>query len=86
MGRIASQMWRGAADGYVDRDADVARRLNERDDELDELHSSLTAELVTGQLSVPIALEMALVARFYERLGDHAVNIGERIRYIAEGP
>jgi phosphate transport system protein len=85
MGRIGTQMWREAADGYVDRDPDVAARLNERDDELDELHSSLTAELVTGQLSVPVALEMALVARFYERLGDHAVNIGERIRYMAEG-
>ena len=85
MGHIGTQMWREAADGYVDRDAGVAARLNERDDELDELHSSLTAELVTGQLRVPIALEMALVARFYERLGDHAVNIGERIRYIAEG-
>ena len=86
MGHIDTQMWREAADGYVDRDPNVAAHLNERDDELDELHSSLTAELVTGQLSVPIALEMALVARFYERLGDHAVNIGERIRYIAEGP
>jgi phosphate transport system protein len=85
MGHIDTQMWREAADGYVDRDPHVAARLNERDDELDELHSSLTAELVTGQLSVPIALEMALVARFFERLGDHAVNIGERIRYIAEG-
>jgi phosphate transport system protein len=85
MGHIGTEMWRQAADGYVDRDAEVAARLNERDDELDELHSSLTAELVTGQLSVPIALEMALVARFYERLGDHAVNIGERIRYIAGG-
>jgi phosphate transport system protein len=86
MGRIGTQMWREAADGYVDRDPEVATRLNDRDDELDGLHSSLTAELVTGQLTVPIALEMALVARFYERLGDHAVNIGERIRYIAEGP
>jgi phosphate transport system protein len=85
MGHIGTQMWREAADGYVDRDAGVAARLNERDDELDELHSSLTAELVSGQLAVPIALEMALIARFYERLGDHAVNIGERIRYIAEG-
>jgi phosphate transport system protein len=85
MGHISTQMWREAADGYVDRDAEVAARLNERDDELDALHSSLTAELVTGRLAVEIALEMALVARFYERLGDHAVNIGERIRYIAEG-
>lgn len=85
MGHVATRMWRDAADGYVDRDPDIAADLNERDDELDELHSSLTAELVTGQLSVPIALEMALIARFYERLGDHAVNIGERIRYMAEG-
>jgi phosphate transport system protein len=85
MGHVATQMWREAADAYVDRDGDAAARLAERDDELDELHSSLTAELVTGQLRVPIALEMALIARFYERLGDHAVNIGERIRYIAEG-
>ena len=85
MGHIGTQMWREAADGYVDRDGGVAARLNERDDELDELHSSLIAELVTGQLGVPVALEMALVARFYERLGDHAVNIGERIRYIAGG-
>src|SRR3954464_9615518 len=85
MGHIATEMWREAADGYVDPDPKVAAPLNERDDELDELHSSLTAELVTGQISVPVALEMALVARFFERLGDHAVNIGERIRYIAEG-
>ena len=85
MGKVGTEMWRAAADAYADRDGDVAVRLNERDDELDELHVSLTAELVSGQLTVPVALEMALVARFYERLGDHAVNIAERIRYIAEG-
>ena len=85
MGLVGTQMWREATDGYADRDAGVAARLNEHDDELDELHGRLTAELVTGQLPVPIALEMALVARFYERLGDHAVNIGERIRYITDG-
>jgi phosphate transport system protein len=85
MGKVGAEMWREAADAYADRDGDVAVHLNDRDDELDELHSSLTAELVTGQLTVPIALEMALIARFYERLGDHAVNIAERIRYIAEG-
>ena len=85
MGAVGTAMWREAADAYADRDGEAAARLNDTDDELDELHVSLTAELVSGQLSVPIALEMALVARFYERLGDHAVNIGERIRYIAEG-
>src|SRR3954471_17779298 len=39
MGHIDTQMWREAADGYVDRDPHVATRLNDRDDELDELHS-----------------------------------------------
>src|SRR3954447_7208586 len=48
MGHIATEMWRQAADAYVDRSPHAAGELNERDDELDELHSSLTAELVTG--------------------------------------
>jgi phosphate transport system protein len=85
MGRVGVEMWRAAADAYVDRDGEAAIALNERDDEMDELHVSLTAELVSGKLSVPAALEMALVARFYERLGDHAVNVAERVRYLAEG-
>ena len=85
MGKLDATMWRMAADAYADRNPKAASHLDELDDELDELHVSLTAELVSGQLTVPVALEMALVARFYERLGDHAVNIGERIRYIAEG-
>ena len=85
MGRVGVEMWRAAADAYVDGDADAAQALNERDDEMDELHVSLTAELVSGKLSVPVALEMALVARFYERLGDHAVNVAERVRYLAQG-
>ena len=85
MGEVGATMWRMAADSWVDRDPKTAARLDELDDELDELHVSLTAELVSGQLTVPVALEMALVARFYERLGDHAVNIGDRIRYMVEG-
>lgn len=85
MGRVGVEMWHGVADAYVQRSATAAAALRERDDELDELHVSLTAELVSGSLSLPVSLEMALVARFYERLGDHAVNVAERIRYLAEG-
>ena len=52
----------------------------------DAVRAGRVTNLSNGAVStVPIALEMALVARFFERLGDHAVNIGERIRYIAEG-
>ena len=85
MGRVGVEMWREAADAYIERDPKAGERLNNRDDELDELHVSLTAELMSGALPVPVVLEMALVGRFYERLGDHAVNIANRIKYLASG-
>jgi phosphate transport system protein len=83
MGEVGADMWRSVADAFVQRDGDAAERLREADDELDDLHSSMTAELAASALSPPVLMEMALVARFYERLGDHAVNIAERIRRLA---
>jgi len=81
MGRVGVEMWRMAADGYAERDSTAARRLEVRDDEMDELHNSLTAEIASGSVSLPVAIEMGLVGRFYERLGDHAVNVARRIGY-----
>ena len=83
MSELASAMWRQAADAWYQRDRTVASSLSERDEEMDELHSSLTAELASGQMSVQVAMEMALVARDYERLGAHAVNIARRVVYLA---
>jgi phosphate transport system protein len=83
MGEIACSMWRRTADAYADRDADAAAHLEELDDDLDELHVLLTAEIASGSMPIPIAIEAALVARFYERLGDHAVNLARRIAALA---
>jgi len=83
MGALASDMWRQAVDGWYQRDRSVALTLDERDDEMDELYASLTGELASGRMAVPVAMEMTLVARFYERLGDHAVNIARRVVYLA---
>ena len=55
----------------------------ERDDEMDQFHASLLAELASGRMALPVTMEMTLVARFYERLGDHAVNIARRVIYLA---
>ncbi|HVM07856.1 MAG TPA: phosphate signaling complex protein PhoU [Acidimicrobiales bacterium] len=85
MGRTGVELWQRAAKAFHDRDVAAADELDELDDELDELHVSLTAELVSGAVSVPIAIEMTLVARYFERLGDHAVNIAKRVRYLAGG-
>ena len=83
MGELASGMWRQAADSWYQRDRSAALALEERDNEMDELHSSLIAELASGQMALPVTMEMTLVARFYERLSAHAVNIARRVIYLA---
>jgi phosphate transport system protein len=83
MGNLASEMWRQAVDSWYQRDRSAATALETRDDEMDELHASLIGELASGRMALPVTMEMTLVARFYERLGDHAVNIARRVVYLA---
>jgi phosphate transport system protein len=86
MGAVAADMWREAADCWYQRDAAAALAVAERDDEMDQLYSSLIAELASGRMALPVTMEMTLVARFYERLGDHAVTIARRVVYLAGTP
>jgi phosphate transport system protein len=83
MGALCVDMWRATADAYLERDASAAAWLSSRDDELDALHAEFIAEAGSGQVPVAVAMELALVGRFYERLGDHAVHVAERVRYLA---
>jgi phosphate transport system protein len=83
MGSLASDMWRQAADCWYQRDKSGAFALDDRDQEMDQLYSSLIGELASGTMTLPVTMEMTLVARFYERLGDHAVNIARRVVYLA---
>jgi phosphate transport system protein len=79
MGTVAATIWRAAADAYADRDATAAEALEAADDELDDLHTALTSELLGGGVAANLAADATLIARFYERLGDHAVHIGARM-------
>ena len=79
MGELCSEMWRLTADAYADRSAEHADEVEDLDDDLDHLHVILTAEIASGSMSLPVTIESALVARFYERFGDHAVNLTRRI-------
>jgi phosphate transport system protein len=86
MGEVGSEMWDMAAEAYARRDAAAAAILRSRDDEIDDLHVSLTAELAAGGISIPVAIEMGLVARYFERLGDHAVNVTRRLIRLGGPP
>jgi phosphate transport system protein len=78
MGEVASTIWREATDVIIDGRAEAWGAIEDIDDELDDLHVSLTAELTSGSMTVPVAVEVALMARFYERFGDHCVNLARR--------
>lgn len=83
MGDLATAMWRQATDAWYQRDRDAAEGLRMSDEEMDELHASLVAEIASGDIRIPVAMEMRLAAHAYERLGAHAVNICRRVTYLA---
>jgi phosphate transport system protein len=83
MGDLAWGMWRQVGDSWRHRDRSVALALGERHDQMSELHASLIAELASGRMVLPVAMEMTLVARCYQRLGDHAVNLARRVIDLA---
>ena len=78
MGEVASTIWREATDVIIDGKLEASGAIEDIDDELDDLHVSLTAELTSGSMTLPVAVELALMARFYERFGDHCVNLARR--------
>jgi phosphate transport system protein len=78
MGEVACAMWRMAADSYAERQAG-SERIDLLDDEMDDLHVQFIAEIAEGSVPVAVAIELALLGRFYERLGDHAVNLTRRV-------
>jgi phosphate transport system protein len=82
MTEVALDMWRTAADAYAERSAQGVA-LDEDDEEMDLLHQRLTREIAAEEMPTPVATQLTLVARFYERLGDHAVNLAHRIGAFA---
>jgi len=83
MGEVAVHMWRATTDAYAERQPEGWPLVDDLDDEMDDLHVSLTVEVVAGTMPLPVAVELALLARFYERFGDHAVNLAKRVAVLA---
>lgn len=89
MGDEALRLYRHAIDAYADADEDKAAAVAVMDDDLDDLHRVFIVHILetchAGGLDVQAAIQLALIGRFYERVGDHAVNIGEKVRYMVSG-
>jgi len=78
-----------AADAFADRDAERARALNDMDDVMDDLQKELFRTIFSfparDEAAVQLAVQVALVGRYFERIADHAVNVAERVPYIVTG-
>ena len=86
----AARLFKYAIDAYIDGDAGLAAALDDIDDRLDELNSrtvqAVFEEYEGGEgSSLQVSVQLALICRYYERIGDHAVNMGERVRYMVDG-
>ncbi len=86
MGDLAQSMLRDALDAYVRRDTTLARSVLDRDDELDSLKTQVFRELLTYMLQNPATIEpsldLVLVSRHLERIGDHATNVAEDVIFM----
>jgi len=87
MNRLSRGILRDALDAFVNLDAETARQLGARDDEVDALHESVFRVMLTHMLDEDISacLQMLLISRNIERIADHAVNIGEDVVYLVQG-
>jgi phosphate transport system protein len=86
MASIAQGMLRDALDAFVRRDTALAQAVLEADDALDSLKTQVFRELLTYMLQDPRtiepALDLILVSRHLERIGDHATNVAEDVIFM----
>ena len=86
MANIAQTMLRDALDAFVRRDLALAQHVLNEDDRLDSLKTQIFRELLTYMLQDPTtiepALDLILVSRHLERIGDHATNVAEDVIFI----
>ncbi|MGH9152938.1 MAG: phosphate signaling complex protein PhoU [Acidimicrobiales bacterium] len=85
MAEEAHQLFQGAVEAYGRRDVASAEALDVWDDRLDELHRRFLAELFRTPPDLATTIDVVLVGRYLERVADHAVTIGHRIRYLVMG-
>ena len=86
MGDIAQAMLRDALDAFVKRDTELATKVLNEDDRLDSLKTQVFRDLLThmlqNQTTVEPSLDLILVSRHLERIGDHATNIAEDVIFM----
>lgn len=89
MGWLVLELLKEVMDAYLARDADRAEAVWRRDQEVDDLHSSLFRELLTYMMedarNITPCTHLLFIAKNIERIGDHATNIAELTHFLVRG-
>ena len=89
MGEKTIQMVRGSLDAYVSKDLELARHVMGMDDTVDDLFNIVKSELIdhirSDASAGSQAVDLLMIAKYYERIGDHAQNIAEWVEYALTG-
>ena len=88
MAEITKKMVKDVLDAFVNGDADLARSVCQRDDQVDALNDQVFRELITYMLADPKtitrAVHLIIVSRYLERIADHATNIAEGVIFMVK--
>jgi phosphate transport system protein len=87
MGSVAGKMVDAAGDVISSRDVEAAGKLDAKDDEMDKLRSNQFRQMMDDSWphGVEVAVDIALLGRYYERIADHAVSMARRVVYLVTG-
>jgi phosphate transport system protein len=87
LGAEAQKVLAAAIDAWAHKDEVAAAAVERQDDRSDELHDKVIATILElkGEEAVAAAIRLAMLGRYFERIGDHAVNLAERVRYFVTG-
>ena len=89
MAEIAMDMINHSVESYVQKDLEMARAVIDRDDELDALFVDVRKEIsrcsAEGIYTNDQTLDLLMIAKYYERLGDHATNVAEWVEFSLTG-
>ena len=89
MGNIARAMVKESIDAFVKDDSTLARKVLANDDRVDDLMEQIFRELLSFMIEDPRTISRAtrltFVAKYLERMADHATNIAELVVYLVEG-
>ncbi|MSO32330.1 MAG: phosphate signaling complex protein PhoU [Ilumatobacteraceae bacterium] len=89
MSEQAQNLFTAALEAFEEGDVAKASAIDDMDNYLDSLQRQLIQSIFeshsAGNIDLQVAIQLAVIARFYERIGDHAVNIGERVKYVVTG-